>query len=133
MLKLGSIVAIVMMVVSVMSASAQQGGQGGQGQRQQGTPQEMAEANVKRLTEPLKLTEEQQKKLYDVYLKIMESRPTQQSGGERPDRETMMKAREKEAEEIKKVLTPEQQKLYDKMEEEMRKNQQNRQGQGNRQ
>ncbi|MBN1986055.1 MAG: hypothetical protein JW761_07095 [Prolixibacteraceae bacterium] len=94
-------------------------------------PEEMAQRQVERLTEQLKLSEEQQKQVYDLTMENFENMQQMrgQMGGEgdfEKMREQMQKAREEQNQKMKSILTDEQWDEYEAYQEEMRA----RRGQG---
>lgn len=107
--------ALVLAFVS-MTAFAQRGGGNGNA-----TPEERAKRQTTMLTESLKLTEDQQKKVYDLNIaraKEMEALRDSQN----QDRSKMRESMEKFNAELGKILTPEQQESYKKVLEERRSN-----------
>ncbi|MBO9613691.1 MAG: hypothetical protein J7619_13405 [Dyadobacter sp.] len=85
------------------------------------TPEQRAENQTKTLTENLKLSEDQQKKVYDLSLtrakKMQELRDSQNM-----DREQMRASMETFNTELSKILTVEQQEKYKTMLEDRRNN-----------
>jgi Spy/CpxP family protein refolding chaperone len=94
----------IMMVFASMTAFAQR-------DMAKMTPEARAENQTKTLTENLKLTEEQQKKVYNLNLsraqKMEEMRKSKDA-----DRTKMKESMEAYNTELSKVLTPEQQEKY---------------------
>lgn len=90
--------------------------QGGKkhGERQPRTAEQMARHRTDRLTERLKLSDEQSKELYTFSLEQIKAREAQDA-----DRREMRKA---ENEKMKSLLTPEQYAEWQKMLEEQRAN-----------
>lgn|SRR5680860_1531647 len=94
-------------------------------------PKERATEQTKELKETLGLDKDQEKKVYDLNLKagneMAEMRKDMQGGGDRDAmREKMTKSREAQNKEMKKILTEDQYKKYEKYLEERRA----RRGQG---
>lgn len=95
-------------------------------------PKEMAKRQTEELTKTLDLNKDQQKKVLDINLKQAEKMQAMRDemrngGGDREGmRDKMMKLREEQNKEMKKVLTDDQYKKYEKYLEERR----NMRGQG---
>lgn len=100
-------------LVAVVTATAQPQGGGG---RPQGTPEEMAEQMVDRMSEELSLTKDQKSEIYDIQVKLFEERKT--GDGNRPSREEMEAMHEKMDAQIKEVLSDDQKKKYETMQSE---------------
>ena len=89
-------------------------------------PKEMAKRQTEELTKTLDLNKDQQKKVLDLNLKQAEQMQAMRddmrnSGGDREAmRDKMMKLREEQNKEMKKVLTESQYKKYEKYLEERR-------------
>ena len=109
-MKLTRIVALAGMVALAAPAAFAQGGGGGQGR------------GMQRLMQGITLTEKQQASVDSIESAYRSQMPPMQQG-QRPDSATMAKMREvrqKEYADIRKVLTPDQQKTFDKNVEDMR-------------
>lgn len=112
--------AVVLVMMSGSVLFAQQGGQrGGAGM----DPKEMAKMNTERLAERLKLSKEQQEKIYQINLAQTEQmRKAFEAGANGGDREAMrerrMKMREESDKKILEVLDEKQKAEYKKMQEE---------------
>ncbi|WP_025762051.1 DUF4890 domain-containing protein [Dyadobacter tibetensis] len=113
---------VLMMVLLFASttAFAQRPNQGG-------TPEQQAEKQTARLTESLKLSEEQKKQVYDLNLKRMTTM-SEMRKAENMDRSKMKESNEVFNAELAKILSPEQQEKLKAMESERKG-----QGQGGRQ
>lgn len=108
------------------------------GDRPQMNPEEMVKRQTQRLVEELKLNKDQETKVTAINKKYMDkqsvdwSKMRDASDEERAKmREERMKIQAEKNKEIKAILTPEQEKLFDenlKKREEMRKNGQGRMG-----
>ena len=107
------LIAIIMAFASI-TAFAQR-------QDSNATPEDRAKTQTATLTENLKLSEDQQKQVYDLNLarakKMQEMRNSQNQ-----DRSQMRESMENFNKDLAKVLTPEQQEKYTKMMEERRAN-----------
>lgn len=110
--------AVVLMIMSVSVAFAQQGQRRGNMD-----PKEMAQRTVDRLTERLKLNDEQKERVYKIQLaqsEEMQKAFSAGSGGQ--DREgiraRMTEMREKTDKQIMDILTDDQKAEYKKMQEE---------------
>ena len=90
--------------------------------RQQVSPEERANRQTEALTKRLDLNEEQKQKVYDIVLKYSKQRSSQRDSDMSREKrmEEFQKIQQQEAEEIKAVLTEEQQKEYDKYQKESR-------------
>ena len=110
-MKLTRIVALAGMVaLAAPAAYAQGGGGGGQGR------------GMQRLMQGITLTATQQASVDSIEKAYQSQMPPMQQG-QRPDSATMAKMREvrqKEYADVRKVLTPDQQKTFDKNIEDMR-------------
>lgn len=109
-MKLTRIVALAGMVALAAPAAFAQGGGGGQGR------------GMQRLMQGITLTEKQQASVDSIEAAYRSQMPPMQQG-QRPDSATMAKMREvrqKEYADVRKVLTPDQQKTFDKNVEDMR-------------
>ena len=95
--------------------------------RQQRSPEERAKNQSERLTEKLKLNDDQKQKVYDIVLKYAKERGTQMSSDMTREQrmEEFQKTQKKESEELKEIFTDEQKKEYDKYLEEMRERRRN--------
>lgn len=83
------------------------------------TPEQRAERQTTRLTESLKLTEDQKKQVYALNLDRAKEMDALR-GAENPDREKMRASMDKFNTDLAKVLTPEQQEKYKELAAEMR-------------
>ena len=124
MKKLGFL--IIAVLLGTTFSMAQYGGGG-----QRSTPEERAKQQTAELKEALGLNKDQEKKVYDLNLesgKKMQKMREEMGGGGFSDemREKMMAMREETNKEMKKILTDDQYKKYEKYLEERR----NRRGQG---
>ena len=127
------IILTLMLAVVSLSSFAQFGG----GQFQMPKPEEMATRRADQVKEQVKdagqLTDDQYKKVYDLFLKqAQESQARMKEGqekGERPqfNREEMQKQREATEAALKEILSAEQYEAYEKAQQERRQ----RFGQGN--
>ena len=117
------LIVMAVMLFAVNQASAQYGG-GPRGPRM--SPEEMAKARVERMTKELQLTPEQAAQVEALYKEQAKAREKQReemrNGGQRPDMEQMRASMEKERkamdEKMAKILTPEQNEKYQKMQSE---------------
>lgn len=113
---------IMMMVamVSLTSFAQQQGGR----QRREFNPEETATRRADQVKEAAKISDEQYKKVYDLFLKQAQESQARmkaaQEKGERPqfDREAMQKERDAQNAALKEILTPEQYEAYEKAQRE---------------
>ncbi|MFC6996338.1 hypothetical protein [Rufibacter roseus] len=96
-------------LLAATSAFAQQG----QGARL--TAAERAQMQVDRYQKQLDLTPEQTVKIKEIVLAGAEELDKMRASGARPDREAMQATALKRNEEIKAILTPEQQAKFDKL------------------
>ena len=92
---------------------------------QSATPEEMAKKQTAELKEKCGLDKDQEKKVYDMSLKsgkeMAKMRKDMQGGGDRDAmREKMMKMREDQNKEMKKILSADQYKKYEQYLEERR-------------
>ncbi|MDR1714812.1 MAG: DUF4890 domain-containing protein [Dysgonomonas sp.] len=89
-------------------------------QRQRATPEERAKRQTETLVKELSLTEDQQKKVYEINLKFAQPLADQ---GKETDREKLRAQFQKNQEErtaaIKAVLTEDQQKKFDEHQKKM--------------
>ena len=119
------IILTLMMAVVSLSSFAQFGG----GQFQMPKPEEMATRRADQIKEQVKdagqLTDEQYKKVYDLYLKQskdMQAKMSEGGGGFGSfNMEEMQKQQEATNKALKEILTEEQFKAYQKAQEEMMK------------
>jgi hypothetical protein len=119
------IILTLMMAVVSLSSFAQFGG----GQFQMPKPEEMATRRADQIKEQVKdagqLTDEQYKKVYDLYLKQskdMQAKMSEGGGGFGGfNMEEMQKQQEATNKALKEILTEEQFKAYQKAQEEMMK------------
>jgi len=93
------------------------------------TPEEKAQQLTNTLEKKLTLTADQKSKIYTISLDGMKQMKQNQVKGERPDREVMKAEMEKRDEQISKVLTDDQRKVYqDWKSEKMKSMKNNRKG-----
>ena len=115
---------LTMMVAMVSLTSFAQFGGGGQ--RREFKPEEMATRRADQVKESAKISDEQYKKVYDLFLKQAQERQAQmkeaQEKGERPqfNREEMQKQQEATNAALKEILTAEQFEAYKKAQQERR-------------
>lgn len=124
---LKALTAVVALAVAVPTVQAQDSTQSHNGMRQGGG--RMMEMMLKEIT----LDAGQKTKIEAIQTKYMSEMPPREAG-QRPDSASMAKRREvmmKEQDEIRAVLTPDQQKTFDKNVAEMKERMQHR-GQGDR-
>ncbi len=113
------IVMIVVAVFATTSLSAQPGPQG-RGQRQPMKPEEMAQMMTQRMTDSLNLSKEQQTKVYDLNLAMINNRPMmrrdqQQTPEQRQAaRQELMKSQQDYRTKLKAILTEEQYAKWEK-------------------
>lgn len=93
--------------------------------RQNSTPEEMAKQQTEQIKEKCDLDKAQEKKVYEVSLKsgkeMAKMRDEMRNGGDRDAmREKMMKLRDEQNKEMKKILSEDQYKKYEKYLEERR-------------
>ena len=113
------VVLLLTVMFAVVTLSAQQG--------QRATPEERAKRQTEALVEKLGLTKEQKEKVYDIYLKSVQSMPQRGEGVDREKmREQFQKTQKERDEAIKALLTEEQQKKYDDLQKEMQEQMKNR-------
>ena len=118
------IILTLMLAVVSLSSFAQFGG----GQFQMPKPEEMATRRADQVKEQVKdagqLTDEQYKKVYDLYLKQskdMQAKMSEGGGMGGFNREEMQKQQEATNKALKEILSEEQFKAYQKAQEEMMK------------
>ena len=105
-----------------LTSFAQQAG----GQRRDFNPESMATRRADQVKEAAKTTDEQYKKVYDLFLKQAQETQTRmkeaQEKGERPqfNREDMQKQQEATAAALKEILSAEQYEAYEKAQNERR-------------
>lgn len=105
---------------------------GGGGQRREMKPEDQATRRADQIKEAAKISDEQYKKVYDLYLKQAQEQQARmkeaQEKGERPqfNREDMQKQQEATNAALKEILTEEQFAAYEKAQQERRQ----RMGQG---
>ena len=122
---------LTMMVAMISLTSFAQFG-GGQGQRREMKPEDQATRRADQIKEAAKISDEQYKKVYDLFLKQAQEQQARmkeaQEKGERPqfDRESMQKQQEATTAALKEILTEEQYAAYEKAQQERRQ----RMGQG---
>lgn len=90
---------------------------------QNATPEDMAKRQTEQIKEKCGLDKDQEKKVYDLSLKSSKemAKMREQGGGDRDAmREKMAKMREDQNKEMKKILSAEQYKKYEKYLEERR-------------
>ena len=122
------LIIMAVMLFAVNQASAQYSGPGGpRGPRM--SPEEMVKMRVDRMTKDLQLTPEQAAQVEALYKEQAKAREKQReemrNSGQRPDMEQMRAQMEKENkamnEKMAKILTPEQNEKYQKMQAERAK------------
>ena len=121
---------ILMVVFAAFVTKAQPGGQG-----RQGTPEDMAKRQTEQLGEYVKMTKDLEKKVYDLNLKYAKKAQEMRSGGNFADmsdsqrekmRAQIMANQEEKDKEMKKILSADQLKQYEKFREESRQRMQQR-------
>ncbi|MCI1647260.1 MAG: DUF4890 domain-containing protein [Bacteroides sp.] len=114
----GNLVLMMMLFVSMVFAT-QSFAQGRGGMR---TPEERAKMLTEKIKEALSLNETQEKTVYDINLKYAkQNQEVMTSDGDRAEKmEKMRSLQDAKNGELKKVLTEDQYKKYEKMLEEMR-------------
>ena len=121
---------LTMMVAMISLTSFAQFGGGGQ--RREFKPEDQATRRADQIKEAAKISDEQYKKVYDLYLKQAQEQQARmkeaQEKGERPqfNREDMQKQQEATNAALKEILTAEQFAAYEKAQQERRQ----RMGQG---
>ena len=116
---------LTMMVAMISLTSFAQFG-GGQGQRREFKPEDTATRRADQIKEAAKISDEQYKKVYDLYLKQAQDQQAKmkeaQEKGERPqfDREAMQKQQEATNAALKEILTADQFAAYEKAQQERR-------------
>lgn len=122
---------LTMMVAMISLTSFAQFGSG-QGQRREMKPEDQATRRADQIKEAAKISDEQYKKVYDLFLKQAQEQQARmkeaQEKGERPqfNREDMQKQQEATTAALKEILTEEQYAAYEKAQQERRQ----RMGQG---
>ena len=112
---------MMMAVAFSLTSFAQQGGQ-----RRDFNPESTATRRADMVKEAAKTTDEQYKKVYDLFLKQAQETQAKmkeaQEKGERPqfNREDMQKQQEATTAALKEILTPEQLEAYEKAQSERR-------------
>jgi periplasmic protein CpxP/Spy len=121
---------ILMMVFAAFVTEAQPGGQG-----RQGTPEDMAKRQTEQMGEYVKMTKDLEKKVNDLNLKYAKKSQEMRAGGnfanmsdsQREKMRAQMTANQEEKDnELKKILSADQWKQYEKFREESRKRMQQR-------
>ncbi len=121
---------ILMMVFAAFVTEAQPGGQG-----RQGTPEDMAKRQTEQMGEHVKMTKDLEKKVYDLNLKYAKKSQEMRTGGNFMDmsdsqrekmRAQMTANQEEKDKELKKILSADQWKQYEKFREESRQRMQQR-------
>ncbi|MFD1293066.1 hypothetical protein ACFQ5N_04370 [Lutibacter holmesii] len=108
---------VVALIITTSACGQQRGGQGGgqQGGGQQGPPPVPTAKEIKtmvsNLAEELLLSEEQEEQVLELYTAHFEEVEDKTSSG-RPDRSEMEELKEDFENDVKDVLTEDQQKLY---------------------
>jgi len=98
-------------------------------QRQRSTPEERAKRQTETLVKELKLTKEQETKVYEINLKYAQPRTDSSTPADREKRrEEMRKSMDERDAAIKEVLTDDQKVKYEKHAKEMQKNRESRGG-----
>ena len=120
----------MMMVMAAFVANAQPGGQG-----RQFSPEDMANRQTEQLGEYVKMTKDLKQKVYDLNLKYAKKSQELRGGGnfmdmsdsQREKMRSQMNAQQQEKDaEMKKILSAEQYKQYEKFREEARQRMQQR-------
>ena len=116
------ILSMMVAFISLTSFAQQPGG----GQRREFKPEDMATRRADQVKEAAKTTDEQYKKVYDLFLKQAQETQAKmkeaQEKGERQqfDREAMQKQQEATNAALKEILTAEQYEAYEKAQQERR-------------
>lgn len=130
----------ILLAVTILLASVSAMAQG-QGQRREFNLEQNATRQADRIKETCKTSDEQYKKLYDLFLAEANRQKAQmdslraagaQGGGMRGNfnREEMQKRRDEQAAKIKAILTPEQYAAYEEAQKQMQERRRERGGQG---
>lgn len=113
MKKIGLILMIIMLAGNTLAAQ----------NRQRRTPEEMAKTRTENLVEKLDLNKVQQDSIYQIYLKSAEQTRGPRGNADGSDREQrraqMQKAQEQLNQDVRAILTADQQKKYDELLKEM--------------
>ena len=110
---------VVALVITTSACGQQRGGQGGppQGGSQQGPPELPTAKEIKTmvsdLSDEILLSDEQEEKVLELYIAHFEDVEEMTSAG-RPDRDEMEELKEDFENDVKDVLTDDQQELYTK-------------------
>lgn len=110
---------VVALVITTSACGQQRGGQGGppQGGNQQGPPELPTAKEIKTmvsdLSDEILLSDEQEEKVLELYIAHFEEVDDKTSSG-RPDRDEMDELKEDFENDVKDVLTDDQQELYTK-------------------
>ena len=106
-------VVAAMVFAGAYSANAQMGG------GFQMDPDGIAKMIVDDMNQTVKLTDDQQKKVLELYTAQMKDMEKQFSSGQMPDMEAMQKQQEEQTKKLKAILTKEQFEAWDKHQKEM--------------
>ena len=128
------ILEITILITLVSTLTFAQGNRGQQGQRgQQGPPQpptdEQIEQMVEEMAEAISLTEIQQQQMIGLYTEHFDDMRKTMESGSRQDRNTMETQKKEFEAQIKKLLTKEQQVLFEEYQKNHQPQQQGMQGQ----
>ena len=106
-------VAAALVIAGAFNANAQMGG------GFQMDPDGIAKMIVDDMNQTVKLTDDQQKKVLELYTAQMKDMEKQFSSGQMPDMEAMQKQQEEQTKKLKAILTKEQFEAWDKHQKEM--------------
>lgn len=106
-------VAAALVIAGAFNANAQMGG------GFQMDPEGIAKMIVDDMKQTVKLTDDQQKKVLELYTAQMKDMEKQFSSGQMPDMEAMQKQQEEQTKKLKAILTKEQFEAWDKHQKEM--------------
>ena len=106
-------VAAALVIAGAFNANAQMGG------GFQMDPDGIAKMIVDDMNQTVKLTDDQQKKVLELYTAQMKDMEKQFSSGQMPDMDAMQKQQEEQTKKLKAILTKEQFEAWDKHQKEM--------------
>ena len=106
-------VAAALVIAGAFTANAQMGG------GFQMDPDGIAKMIVDDMNQTVKLTDDQQKKVLELYTAQMKDMEKQFSSGQMPDMDAMQKQQEEQTKKLKAILTKEQFEAWDKHQKEM--------------
>ena len=106
-------VAAALVIAGAFNANAQMGG------GFQMDPDGIAKMIVDDMKQTVKLTDDQQKKVLELFTAQMKDMEKQFSSGQMPDMEAMQKQQEEQTKKLKAILTKEQFEAWDKHQKEM--------------